>query len=61
MEFKISCYEVKKFGENRWREIPEKIMLEKLVENFDPITPIITKMLLGSEITAETEIYRIRK
>ncbi len=60
MEFKISCFEVKKIGENHWQEVPEKKVLEKLVDNFDPVTPIITKMLQGSEITVETGIYRIR-
>ena len=60
MQFKISCFEVKKNGDSQWQEVSEKRVLEKLVDNFDPVTPIITKMLQGSEITAETEIYRIR-
>jgi hypothetical protein len=60
MEFKISCFEVKKIGENHWQAVSEKRVLEKLADNFDPVTPILTKMLQGSEITAETEMYRIR-
>ena len=60
MEFKISCFEVKKIGDSHWQEVSEKLVLEKLVDNFDPVTPIITKMLQGNEITAETEMYRIR-
>jgi hypothetical protein len=60
MQFTITCYEVKKAGNNNWQEISEKMMLDKLADNFNQVTPIITKMLQGNEITAETEIYRIR-
>ena len=36
------------------------MVLDKLSENFNPITPVITKMLQGNEIVAGTEKYRIR-
>lgn len=60
MKFKISTFEVRKHGEDKWQEVPEKIVLEKLVECFDPVTPTITKMLEGNEIVTHQEIYRIR-
>jgi hypothetical protein len=60
MHFKITCFEVKKFGENNWQEVPEKMVLEKLVDYFNPVTPVITKLLQGNEVVAETEVYRIR-
>jgi hypothetical protein len=60
MQFKISCFEVKKFGDEKWQEVPEKIVLEKLVACFDTVTPVITKMLEGKEIVTQREIYRIR-
>ena len=60
MQFTITCYEVKKFGENHWQEVSEKMVLNKLAQNFNQITPILTKMLQGNEIVADTEIYRIR-
>ena len=60
MQFTISCFEVKKLGENEWRVISEKVVLKKLAECFDTVTPIITKMLEGNEIVAQQEIYRIR-
>jgi len=37
-----------------------KMVLDKLSENFNPITPVITEMLQGNEIVAGTEIYRIK-
>ncbi len=60
MEIKLTCFEVKKVGEENWREIPEKMVLEKLIDHFNPVSPIISKMLQGNEVVAETEIYRIR-
>ena len=60
MKFKQTCFEVKRLGEDKWQELPEKIFLEKLVDYFDPVTPIITKMLKGNEVVAQTDIYRIR-
>ena len=60
MQFTITCFEVKSFGENCWQEASEKMVLDKLSENFNPITPVITEMLQGNEIVAETEIYRIK-
>jgi len=60
MRFKITCFEVKKSGEDKWQEVSEKIALEKLVNSFDTVTPIITKMLQGDEIITPQEIFRIR-
>jgi hypothetical protein len=60
MQIKLTCFEVKKFGEDNWQEVPEKMALEKLVDHFNPVTPVIHKMLQGNEVVAETEIYRIR-
>jgi len=60
MQFTITCFEFKNFGENHWQEISETMVLDRLAENFTPITPVITKMLQGNEIVAGTEVYRIR-
>ena len=60
MQFTISCFEVKKLGENEWQVASEKMVMEKLAECFDQVSPIITKMLEGNEIVAQREIYRIR-
>ena len=60
MQIKLTCFEVKKFGEENWQEVTEKTALEKLVDHFNLVTPIISKMLKGNEVVTETEIYRIR-
>ena len=60
MQFTITCFEVKNYGDNHWQAVTEKMVLDKLAENFNSITPVITKMLQGNEIVAGNEIYRIR-
>jgi hypothetical protein len=60
MQFAITCYEVKKSGENHWQEVSEKMVLDKLADNFNQITPVLTKMLQGNEVVAEKEIFRVK-
>jgi len=60
MQYKIACFEVRKLGEANWRRASEKMVLEKLAECFDPVSPIIVEMLQGNEIVARQEIYRIK-
>jgi hypothetical protein len=60
MQFKISCFEVNNLGEDEWQEASERTVLNRLTECFDPITPILTKMMEGNEIVAQREIYRIK-
>jgi len=35
MQFKMTQYEVKYLGENRWKEISEKTCMEFIVDSFD--------------------------
>lgn len=60
MQIKLTCFEVKKFGEETWQEVPERMVLEKLADCYHMITPIIAEMLQGKEIATQTEIYRMR-
>ena len=60
MQFKISSFEVKRIGGEDWQEVSEKSALEKLATSYDPVTPVITKMLAGIEVITETEIYRMK-
>ena len=58
--FTLTQYEVKYLGENQWKEISEKTCMELLVDNFDPITPIITDILNGKEIRTPHAVYRLK-
>ena len=60
MHLKTMRYEVKNFGEeeDKWQEVPENMVMVKLVKCFDTISPILAKMLQGNQIIAQTEIYR---
>ena len=53
------CYEVRHIEEHGWHEISEKTAMERLVDIFDPVTPIISRMLKGEEIIVSQEIYRL--
>jgi hypothetical protein len=58
MNSTIGRYEFKHLDGNKWQKVSEKIVMQKLVESFNPITPIIIKMLSGEEIVTSQGIYR---
>ncbi|MGD9080006.1 MAG: hypothetical protein PVG96_11730 [Desulfobacterales bacterium] len=58
MKSTLGKYEFRHFGENNWQKVSEKIVMEKLVDNFDPITPVLSRMLNGDEIITSQGIYR---
>ena len=59
MDIELTCYEVRHIGEHEWHKISEKIVIERLVDNFDPVTPIISRMLMGEEIIVSQEVFRV--
>ena len=59
LEIELTCYEVKNIGEHRWQKIPEKAVMERFADSFDPVTPILSRMLKGEEIVVSREIYRV--
>lgn len=56
----IPIYELKYFEENEWNTISEKAALEDLLDNFERISPVISKMLHGKEINTQRGIFRIK-
>jgi hypothetical protein len=59
MKLNMTRFEVKDFEKDEWQEISEKTAVEKLVDSFDQVTPLISKMLQGEEIITSHGIYRI--
>ena len=57
----LPCYEAKLIGEHGWQKISEKTVMERLVDSFDPVTPIISRMLRGENVIVPKEIYRVVK
>ena len=53
-------YEVRYMGEHEWYKISEKKVMERMVDVFDPITPILSKMLEGEEVIISKETYRYK-
>ncbi len=60
MIFKQPQFEIKDSSEKDWKKVSEKDFLMKLVENFDPITPILREMFRGKDFIARKCIYRIQ-
>ena len=61
MQFEISHYEFKVFNSDDWQRIPEKLVLEKLVDIFDPLTPLLAEMIQGKEVITPEGIFRMKK
>ena len=59
MEFELTCYEVRHIDEHAWHKISEKTVMERLVDSFDTVTPVLFKILRGEEIILSHEIYRV--
>jgi len=59
MEFELTCYEVRHIDEHEWHKISETKVMERLVDSFDQVTPIISRMLKGEKIIVLQEIYRV--
>jgi hypothetical protein len=56
LEIELTCYEVKNIGEHGWQKIAEKTVMERLVDCFDPVTPMISRMLRGEEIVVSRNL-----
>jgi hypothetical protein len=57
----LSRYEFKDSNSDHWHKVSETLVLEKLVDFFDPLTPLLAEMVQGKEITTPEGIFRIRK
>ena len=56
----VPIYELRYFEKNEWNAISEKAALEDLLDNFERISPVISKMLLGKEINTQRGVFRIK-
>ena len=60
MEIKLTQFEVKYSDNTSWEAIPEKIVMEKLLDAFSMVTPVITDMLKGKYAYTPHGIYRMK-
>ena len=60
MQFKISQYEFKDFNSDDWQKVSESFVLEKLVDIFDPLTPLLAEMIQGKEIITPEGLFRLK-
>jgi hypothetical protein len=57
----LPWYETRRVSECEWHKISEKTLMERLVDCFDPVNPIISRILRGEEIIVSKDVYRIIK
>jgi hypothetical protein len=60
MQFKLSQYEFKDSNSDDWQEISEIIVLGKLADEYDRLTPLLSEMLQGKEIMTTEGIFRMK-
>ena len=60
MEIKMTEFEVKYFNNAHWEKVPEKIVMERLLETFPLVTPVITEMMKGKYAYTPHGVYRMK-
>lgn len=59
MIFKLPLFEIKNLNENGWKKVSEKDFLLRLADAFELITPVLTEMFQGKEISTPDCTYKI--
>jgi hypothetical protein len=60
LTFKLPQFEIKCFSENDWKAVSEIYFLEKLLDNYVIITPVLGQMFNGKEVITRDCIFRIK-
>jgi hypothetical protein len=61
MRFTISRYEFKDYNGDSWQKVSETFVLEKLVDFFDPLIPVLSEMVQGKEVITSEGVFRMKK
>ena len=60
MEIKMTQFEVKYSNHEHWETISEKIVMERLLDTFSLVTPVISEMMKGKYAHTSHGIYRMK-
>ena len=60
MQIDMPKYEVRNVDGGQWEDVSEKSLMETLVDIFDQVSPIMTDILHGKEVTTRYGIYRLK-
>jgi hypothetical protein len=58
-KIKFPCYELRNISELDWQKVSEIRAMEILVDYFDPVTPVLSDLLLGKEIVVSNRVLRL--
>jgi hypothetical protein len=60
MEMKMTQFEVKYSNTAKWEIVSEKTVMERLLDNFSLVTPVISEMIKGKYAYTPHGIYRMK-
>jgi hypothetical protein len=60
MRSQISQFEFKRLGRKDWEKVSEITALEKLVDLYGRVTPLLTDMMKGKEIITPDGAFRMK-
>ena len=60
MQIYMPKYEVRNVDGGRWEDLSEKNFMEKLVDIFDQVSPIMIDILHGKEVITPYGIFRLK-
>ncbi len=53
-------FEVKYFNKAHWEKVPDKIVMERLLDSLPLVTPVITEMMKGKYAYTPHVVYRMK-
>ena len=60
MEIKMTQFEVKYSNNPHWETVSEKIVMQRLLDTFSLVTPVISEMMKGKHAYTPHGIYRMK-
>lgn len=60
MEIKMTQFEVKYSDNAHWESVSEKIVMQRLLDTFSLVTPVISEMMKGKYAYTPHGIYRMK-
>jgi hypothetical protein len=60
MQMKMTQFEVKHSNTAQWESVSEKTVMERLLDTFSLVTPVISEMIKGKYAYTPYGIYRMK-
>ena len=61
MQFTFAQYEVMHSNGDGWKDVSEKIAMDRLSDCYDQVSPVLQDMFQGKEIHTPDAVFRVKK